>query len=1014
MSISRSDIPSSSSPSNDSYPHGSLIEVSCASGYKFNSVSINGSNTVRCMRGIWKPKRPECVIASCSPPVVANGQLYLHSFKVHADDQINHGESVHLHCSSGYSVKGSPVITCSYGNWITDFSKHTINSFSSCQPSPCVLPVIANGFYITSGFKEAMTISHGSSIDYSCRDGFIKRSDSSSLRCSEAHLIPSDPICISSSIITDTVKGKSVSNETTVTHHTTSSSSSEQNNLVLTIDANSRINNSLYTSDDELEEKISNFIAASDIELLNELNSIQDETDAKWKSETSVKDETRHGKRDYWCPSPEDIENTLRTTGSYRFPAVLNDGRPSPQVSLDDENKLFQYSSSFASPSLVTPLKPSSSSSLSPPVTSQVSLVSFPTAAREATSAAKTLLPRDEQSNTRVYQSMQSPIIYSLSASRSIAKRSLILDEVSDKMVQINRTFDGTDNTSNEGQVDTMMKTQVTIHSVSGADNVHGQSEDASSAEHTVAVNERITRKTSVYHSRYPIGSEFIFKCLAESVKKNITWKIKCIENVGWIGTSYPCVLDESEINMDTDDTFVMKENNNCTYQVKDDDDGDGEVNTILYAFHRDTLITQTSVFNSGEVINFRCSDIGKYQLSGPTAVSCVNGKWNDSLPLCDGLSQQYDYALEKPPTILFRHSNGTIAQSTSSTLIVTPATNLHLECLWIRKFGDPMWEYVTQRTQENVSFTYPQGWTAEVSRDSGLEYRLSIISATSSDSGVYTCVTPVKHRHSVVIEVKSVSCPVFTPSDIPKALRVNYWSLDTSGNRIDYVITAPMVYTFRIPMNGKVNVSCPPGMSLSEKRKSSDITCLPSGRWSSSLPQCIPTLCANISHIVSATHQVQLNNTSTGHPVARETGTRDDLTFPLAVPPLNVSGKNDTTFHNESLTWPSISMNGRTVGSRATFSCPRGFALLGVDELTCMSDGRWSSHLPQCIEIVCPSPPVIANGFIVPEDVREVYRFQDLITYNCLDGYVLRGNSMLFCQENRLWSNRQPLCEVA
>lgn len=53
---------------------------------------------------------------------------------------------------------------------------------------------------------------------------------------------------------------------------------------------------------------------------------------------------------------------------------------------------------------------------------------------------------------------------------------------------------------------------------------------------------------------------------------------------------------------------------------------------------------------------------------------------------------------MEKPPTILFRHELGPIAQSNEGKLIVYPGTVLHMECLWIRRFGTPKW---------NVSHTY-------------------------------------------------------------------------------------------------------------------------------------------------------------------------------------------------------------------------------------------------------------------------------------------------------------------
>lgn len=70
-------------------------------------------------------------------------------------------------------------------------------------------------------------------------------------------------------------------------------------------------------------------------------------------------------------------------------------------------------------------------------------------------------------------------------------------------------------------------------------------------------------------------------------------------------------------------------------------------------------------------------------------------------------------FIVEKPPTILFRHQLGPIAQSNDGRLIVYPGTILHMECLWIRKFGTPKWE--VSHNYRYVVFpgpcTHPCGW---------------------------------------------------------------------------------------------------------------------------------------------------------------------------------------------------------------------------------------------------------------------------------------------------------------
>lgn len=56
--------------------------------------------------------------------------------------------------------------------------------------------------------------------------------------------------------------------------------------------------------------------------------------------------------------------------------------------------------------------------------------------------------------------------------------------------------------------------------------------------------------------------------------------------------------------------------------------------------------------------------------------------------------------------------------------------------------------------SHSSVAFFYFVGWTNEAGRDPQLEYRLSIYHAQKDDSGRFTCITPMGHRHSVDIVV--------------------------------------------------------------------------------------------------------------------------------------------------------------------------------------------------------------------------------------------------------------------
>lgn len=163
-------------------------------------------------------------------------------------------------------------------------------------------------------------------------------------------------------------------------------------------------------------------------------------------------------------------------------------------------------------------------------------------------------------------------------------------------------------------------------------------------------------------------------------------------------------------------------------------------------------------------------------------------------------------FTVEKSPTILLRHHNGPIAQSNDGKLIVYPGTTVHMECLWMRRFGNPKW------TVNHTFRNYPEGWVTDEARDSTLEYRLSIFHAVEDDSGIYTCSTPARHDHTIEVVVRAIRCPEIP---VKRGLKAN-------NNETRF--------------GTKVHLSCINGNSLIG---SSELTCMPSGNWSAPLPVC-------------------------------------------------------------------------------------------------------------------------------------------------------------------------------
>ncbi|KAK3574905.1 hypothetical protein QTP86_018370 [Hemibagrus guttatus] len=92
-------------------------------------------------------------------------------------------------------------------------------------------------------------------------------------------------------------------------------------------------------------------------------------------------------------------------------------------------------------------------------------------------------------------------------------------------------------------------------------------------------------------------------------------------------------------------------------------------------------------------------------------------------------------------------------------------------------------------------------------------------------------------------------------------------------------------------------------------------------------------------------------------------------------------------------------------------YDCEDGYTLVGNASVVCQENGKYSS-LPQCKVVTCGKPPEIPNSVIVSDRKKEIMEFEDVIEYDCEDGYTLVGNASVVCQENGKYSSL-PQCKV-
>ncbi|XP_050718385.1 uncharacterized protein LOC126999691 isoform X2 [Eriocheir sinensis] len=450
---------------------------------------------------------------------------------------------------------------------------------------------------------------------------------------------------------------------------------------------------------------------------------------------------------------------------------------------------------------------------------------------------------------------------------------------------------------------------------------------------------------------RFPHGTEVTFNCIANTMGEKTTWRIHC-EAGSWIGqrASSPCPAveeeEEEEEEEEKDVTRLEKKqeedvnlgNTSCMWR-------NSQPNLVTFLEDRQ-LREEALELPPGTELVSRCSDIGKFAFSGSSHRRCVNGQWSGAKPTCLALNREYDYALDKPPTILFRHKNGPIAQTNDGRLLVYPGTELYLECLWMRRYGTPRWNVT--HTHPNYKYRkfnmrcrklskcwkYWTGWTTDAMRNPQLEFRLAIYTAHEGDSGAFSCVTPTGHTHTVTLDIRRVECPPINSSD---------------GDLLRHIPPGETA------LGTLVTFICEHGARLVGAAQA---TCLPSGLWSAPPPRCEKARCPSPG---VPEHGVvgSAGPFSAGDVVEIKCKSR----YMIAGEPLLVC-QDDGTWSRplpkcaEVCTYPGINISGTmssvkfyyAVLDTITYACSDGFLLHGEHTITCQEGGRWSAPVPTCL----------------------------------------------------------------
>uniref|UniRef100_A0A4X2K6F5 Complement C2 n=1 Tax=Vombatus ursinus TaxID=29139 RepID=A0A4X2K6F5_VOMUR len=107
---------------------------------------------------------------------------------------------------------------------------------------------------------------------------------------------------------------------------------------------------------------------------------------------------------------------------------------------------------------------------------------------------------------------------------------------------------------------------------------------------------------------------------------------------------------------------------------------------------------------------------------------------------------------------------------------------------------------------------------------------------------------------------------------------------------------------------------------------------------------------------------------------------------------------------------------NGWAPGSLLTYTCPLGRYPYPVSTRLCNSNGQWKSLGASegtkaiCKFVRCPAPVAFENGVYSPR--LSSHPVGGNVSFECEDGYILRGSPMRRCRPNGMWDGETALCD--
>ncbi|GIY78655.1 CUB and sushi domain-containing protein 2 [Caerostris darwini] len=96
------------------------------------------------------------------------------------------------------------------------------------------------------------------------------------------------------------------------------------------------------------------------------------------------------------------------------------------------------------------------------------------------------------------------------------------------------------------------------------------------------------------------------------------------------------------------------------------------------------------------------------------------------------------------------------------------------------------------------------------------------------------------------------------------------------------------------------------------------------------------------------------------------------------------------------------------TFPNNVSYECDDGYKLRGFGSRYCQANGTWSGSLPTCEAVFCNPPSDPKNGTVSYSSLK----FGSELRYECEPGFNLKDGEGRICSENGTWIGEEPICE--